>query len=221
MISMKIMFFTRLFIGLLISLWSFSSFSQVSQILEENFPYEISIKGGGIIGDLIYTVPPKEGSEGKSSDETYTIGGFILAMDVQKGLSMDYTFHVQPQLAVEISELQIVRKGIDAGIAYHLYGGARRVKKEYKYINFAGTTPFNFSLLARAGYHAYSYSSASDSSEVLTGAALEGKAGIEYRKDYFKDSSLGVELVATLFSVPAGVERVKFQGIELTLFWRI
>jgi hypothetical protein len=177
---------------------------------------DLSTKIGATSGQI------KEPGDGKRDpDRVFSYGGAIISFALNHDVSKRLTGMVQYQLVADLVNSQVSRQGVDAGIAYHLLGGAMRLNETHDNATIAMSQPYNLSFLARTGWRNYGASAKQDPSNKVSGSLLEILAGLEYRWSPSESlQAFGFEALDTVFGLPASVERLQTKGLEASLFWR-
>lgn len=180
-----------------------------------NNEQDVSFKIGGSVGSIHR--PERNGV----TDKTFQVGGLPLGIAWNHDASFHLSTTINAQLMIDVPNSQVMRQGVEGGMAYHILGGARRIVNNASDVRSISTSPFNLSLLGRMGIFNYSASTKNKPVENVAGSVLEARTGIEYRKDLSEVSALGTELLATLFTLPASTERLAPRFIEWSFFWRM
>lgn len=189
------------------------AFMGASEIEKRN-PTDISIKIGAYSGTIV-----RKSQKQNESDRTFQYGGVPFSVAIHNNYSSIATAFFQVGIVTDISNDQVTRQGFDGGIALHLFGGSKVIANEGKFASRIWRNSYNVSLLGTTGLHNYAASSPEDTSISVAGGVFEMGAGLQYRQD-FGENSFGFDVLTTLFSVPASVERLETQGTEFSLFWR-
>jgi hypothetical protein len=176
--------------------------------------YDLSIKTGAY-GGLI--TRPKTNQE--LEDPRLRFGGILTGLGLNHALTENSTIIAQVSLVTDVKTKQLVRQGIDWGVAYHLLGGSRLVKEQTGVGSLTWRNPYNLSFVLLGGFHQYAVSNPDDTSESIEGSSFDTNFGLQYRQDV-GNQAIGFEVLFSLVPIPSGVERVAAQGAEFSLFWR-
>lgn len=177
-------------------------------------PWDLSLKTGGIVGQM--TQPSSSGSSTLKSN----IGGCTFGVAINKDFLFKLSGLLQGQFVIDLINVQVIRQGLEAGLSFHLLGGAKRLSVRGELGSVTSRTPHNLSIAARAGFHQYAASRKDNPSDSLTGSAFELRTGLEYRRDITTNSSYGSEFLFTPYTLPTSVERLAPRLMELSVFWR-
>ncbi len=206
--------------GIAISLAVFGSIlhsgdaSAVEGTLEDRSKLDISFKLGAYGGEISRpNIVTKE-------YDTFQFGGIPIFMVLNNNYSPKASAIMQVGLVTDLVNDQVSRQGFDAGIAYHVFGGSKFMSNQNRYSSRIWRNPYNLSLVLLGGIHHYAASDKEDITTNVTGAVFETSSGIQYRHDVGKEKSLGMDIVTTMFTMPASVDRIEPRGLEISLFWR-
>jgi hypothetical protein len=200
------LFFAPIFVFCVIS----SHLARGHENREDRIPWDLSVKLGTSFGTIT-----KE-----STSQVKNFGGFPIGLILNEDLSQKFLLSFQIAVVFDPLNNQLTRQGVDAVLAYHLFGGARLSVRDYDNVRFVSKNRFNLSLLLSTGFHAYSASSVSNPSDTLSGSVYETMGGLQYRYDFSEGSALVVEALHSLFNVSASNERLSPDLIEISLSWR-
>jgi hypothetical protein len=204
-------FYTTTFVLFLLTLGPSSLWAKDSDAL-----WDITAKLGGTGGAI--SAPGKQKGD---PDRYFSYGGVLIGFALNRDLHPKITGTLQYHLVADIANSQVSRQGVDVGIAYHVLGGAMRLTETYDYAQISSGEAYNLSLLGRTGLRNYGASSKEDPNDKVSGSLLEILAGIGYRwSPTTMRQAYGIEVLATLFSIPASVDRLETTGVETILFWR-
>jgi len=175
--------------------------------------YDYSFVTGGTIG---LVVDPTR----KKGNQEVGFGGIPLGARITTSSDAHYSLVYQAGILLDLGNNQVVQQGGEFGVSWHFIGGARKVKRVSSLGTIFGTSPYDLSLLARVGYFQFSASSINDPSDRVTGAVVDFRTGIGYRRDILYTSALAVEIMATVYSIPASLERISHSALDFSLIWR-
>lgn len=153
-------------------------------------------------------------------DAPVGIGGIPMGARITDDLSGTWSLLYQGGILLDLINSQVVRQGGEVGLSWHFMGGSRHVGMGSTLGTIEGTSKMNLSLAMRSGYYQMLASSKADPLDRVTGSIVEFKTGLEYRQDFFWGTALGAEALLTLFTMPASVERLSYQGFSLLFVWR-
>lgn len=154
------------------------------------------------------------------SNQTFQIGGVPLGLSWNHDISRDWSTALSGEFLLDAVNKQMIRQGFTGAIAYHLFGGGRRLDNLGDAIHVTATNSYNLSLLGRAGLFNYAASDPNSPSTSLAGGVWEIAMGVEYRKEVFDASALGASNLVSLTTLPASVERLSSRMNEVLFFWR-
>lgn len=173
---------------------------------------DVSLGMGGMFG----TVESPEVNRGRP----VPFGGAIVGVGFFRDFGASYTGYLEPQIAFDGTTQSVSRKGINIGLCWHLFGGARRMTQMLPGILLEEENHGNFSLLFRSGYFSFSAQPSAQGANPLVGAVVESGVGIEYRHDLFATSAIGMRFIKSMMTFSTSVENLKTDYAEITVFWR-
>jgi hypothetical protein len=163
----------------------------------------------------------KTNENGIVSSKSYNLGGIPVAAAFYRDVMPSLTATFQGQLLLDLVNQQMTRKGVEAGVAYHLIGGVRRLELGSKgRLHQVSRSKTSLSLAIREGLFLYEAINKQTSVKDLNGTTLETKGGLEYRRDLGENSALTFDLMSTLFAVRISVDRVEPVMAELLFGYR-
>jgi hypothetical protein len=173
---------------------------------------DISFRVGGAAGSI------KASSE--RGKESSNFGGIPFGIAWHKDLSGKFASMIQGMTLFDVVNTQLIRQGIEAGLSYHLLGGARRLVKQGGEAGIVSRSASALSLALRGGFQSFAATDKNDPTSRVSGSAFEVRSGLEYRQEMTDSGALVVELISTVFSVPASVDRLTPRAVELIFAWR-
>lgn len=181
---------------------------------------DITLKSGMSVGTLkVEKVEEGAGNKSASSNsKTYKIGGVPMGMALNKDLSPRLTSMMGGEMLLDLIHRQILRQGVEGGLAYHILGGAHRSTESRDGLTLTSLSSQNFSLLIRCAY--YSYGAKVDTIE-FAGTVIQGQGGLEYRLDFGTIQAWGAAVTTTLFALPMSTSKVTPHMTEILGFWRL
>ena len=182
-----------------------------------------SVQMGGSVGTVTKPVEKDNGTGGKTlKNESITIGGIPIIFTGNTDYAQDFGIAVGGSLLFDFPNSQISQQAIRAALLWHVVGGAKQLVQgqtdgDYYMVS---RTSSQFSLVLQGALMRYTASS-KDLNVEVTGSTFETRIGVRYRFNFNWINAGGVELLGTLFSVPADEERAESRTIEFTLFWQV
>lgn len=168
------------------------------------------------VGAMVGTVSSSEIQKGAS----IPFGGAVVGVTFNKDFSNNLSGYVQPQVAIDANTQSVLKQGLNAGMAWHLVGGARKRISSVHGVRFDEENSKNLSLIFRTGYVNFNAKPAKIGAKPLKGALIENVTGFEYRHDVFEESALGMRILKSIIAFPTSVENVSTDFLEITMFWR-
>jgi hypothetical protein len=149
----------------------------------------------------------------------YTFGGVPLEIGINRDLSSSFTAYLGFQVLADVVNMGIDRTAFNLEIAYHLFGGARRIVKDIGGTEVILREPSNFSLVAQGSFQQYGARTKSGDTE-LTGSAFALEGGLQYRFDTSEESAIAIELLTTIVPLPASAEQTSPSLTTLVFSYR-
>lgn len=174
---------------------------------------DLSVGSGAVVGTVSAT--DKDGTVRK-----FRIGGIPFEAMINRDLSERWTANTQAQVLLDVVNQQMLRQGFAGMLCYHFLGGARRLESQGEVLSSTSTSRYNLSVAVRAGVFSYAATDRKDPSQRLSGGVWEMASGIEYRRTVSERGAVGVSVLGTVLTLPASVDRISTQTIELLGFWR-
>ena len=178
----------------------------------EDLGSDVGFKIGGSVGTV--SIADDKGTK------IFSFGGMPFGMAWYKDLSAKWAGTLQAMAMFDLRNTQLIRQGVEGGVAFHLLGGPRRMGQEGHEAGFVSRSPMALSLALRGGVQHYAATDKEHTSERVSGSAFEAKSGLEYRREMTAESAITIDLLATIFSIPASVERLTPRTVELVFGWR-
>jgi hypothetical protein len=188
--------------------------SAIEGSIEDRSKLDVSFKMGAYAGEI------SRPNISTGEYDTFQFGGVPIIMVLNNNYSPNASAIMQVGLVTDLVNDQVSRQGFDAGIAYHVFGGSKFLSKQSRYSSRVWKNPYNLSVVLLGGMHHYAASDKADISTNVTGAVFETSTGIQYRHDVSDEKSMGLDIMGTVFTLPASVDRIEPRGIEISLFWR-
>ena len=159
----------------------------------------------------------------KTSDkvETYQLGGVPFNLGFYTDRSQNWTTMWQMQMVFDFNNDQILRKGVDTGFEYYLFGGGHNIKKQYPGGTGSGSFKKGFSLSGRIGWHSYTAIAKQETTIELTGSAVETKLGFMYRSSIDEGNDISFQVLQTVMSLPWDKEQITATMTEALIGWRL
>ena len=166
----------------------------------------------------------KEDSNGETELETdsITVGGIPVIFTANTDYSNDFGVSVGGSLLFDFPNKQISAQAARASLLWHIMGGAKQLVQ--------GPTDGDYYLVSRTASQLswvfqgalIRYTASSTDLEVeATGSTFEMRTGLRYRFNFSWLNAGGVELIGSLFSIPADEERAESSTVELSFFWQV
>lgn len=177
----------------------------------------ILVESGGIAGSV---ARPKMTASGATRTERLEYGGVPLNVAYLQDVAPKVELRAGLGLIAAPTTRQIVRQGVEAGAAYHLFGSSPRLVETFGAASRTWTSPFRVSLLARTGIFRYDFADGAAATRKIGGATVEALAGMRLSFSAGKLSTIDFEGTRTVLSLPVGTERVEAQAQAVTVGWR-
>lgn len=211
------------FLALVVSLFlMMPNFAKAAgQLADASWGY--SLQSGVSIGTVTKPVEKsKTKGSSKSKSQSITVGGIPVIVTANTDYSHEFGIALGGSLLFDIPNSQISQQVIRASLLWHVLGGAKQLvhgQTDSDYYMISRTSS-QFSLLLQGALIRYAASS-KDLSVKVTGSTFETRFGMRYRFNFNWINAGGVELLGTIFSIPADEERVESQTVELSFFWQV
>lgn len=204
---------TKQFLELILSvlfvlLVSFSTIAQGAG--DELFGLDIGVYGGIEAGTLV----------DPNRKAPVTIGGIPMGARITNDLNGTWSMLYQAGILLDLVNSQVVQQGGEVGLSWHFMGGSRHVGFGSTLGTIEGTSKNDLSLALRSGYYQMLASSKADPLDRVTGSLVEFKTGLEYRQEFFWGTAIGAEVLLSVITMPASVERLSYQGLSIIFVWR-
>ena len=194
----------------------FMGFATVASANVISDEYDITLKTGAHAGSIMKPAE-KKGESAKS----FAFGGAPIAFVFNKDYSLKLSVLMEVGIVMDLTAQQVTKQGFYGGVGYHILGGARRIVQTSEFATLATSNPYNLSLVGMGGMQHFSASEKDNTEVRIAGAIFEVVGGLQYRHDIGEESSLGLEVLQILITLPASVERLETTGTSFLFFWRI
>ena len=173
--------------------------------------YDLGISTGATFGT------GTQGTGDKPREFGY--GGFPFALALNENVSAKWTLQFSGSMVFDLGNIEITRSGLQFSAFYHLLGGSRSLVAEYGQDRVISGDPYNFSLILQLNYQHYA-AVAKAGGASLSGSLIGTAVGLEYRFDFSDHSAIAFDLLNSLVSFPASVERLSIKTTEFLVSWR-
>ena len=175
--------------------------------------------------DLSYQIGVAVGSVTKQlidlKKQTFDLGGVTLGIGWNHDLTHKWSSALGGTLLFDVVNRQMIRQGLTGSIAYHLFGGARRLDHSGEIAQVIETNDFNFSVLVKSGLFHYAASDPKAPNNSLVGGLWEVAMGFEVRQETSDESALCATILTNVTTIPASVERLTSKINEIVVSWRL
>lgn len=129
--------------------------------------------------------------------------------------SPSFSTGLEVVLMPDLANPQLASRGIDAIFAYHLLGGVMNFTESSDLISVVQSYDSGLSAKIKTSYASFSISDSARLSQKISGAVLNFKLGLGVRIRQYE-----IEADYTIYSLPAGTERIKAPLGQLSLaYW--
>lgn len=177
----------------------------------DELKWDLWLKGGAAFGTVTQTAT--------EATPPIDYGGSPIGVGLNKDFLRWFSVAVEFHFILDIPNVQITRTGFDLDFFIHLLGGSRRTFEKYGDSELMIRDPYAVSLLFKTGFYSYGFSSPSVDFEVK-GSVFENQLGLAFRRDLDDRNALTFEALATVYSLPAGVERLSTRIYSFIAGWR-
>jgi len=159
-------------------------------------------------------------SQANKSAGKQAFGGAVLGLSFGFDHTQKWSTFVTPEAAIDASSRAVIRKGAQAGLLYHLSGGAKKTKTFLYNAEMTHTYSHSFALVLKSSYFEYTVRDAEERLEPIRGTVIENSAGFDARLDISEINSYGTQLTYSFLTMPTGVEGLSTSILELGFYWR-
>ena len=174
---------------------------------------DMTFRTGVALGTITFTT-----EDDKSVTATY--GGIPLEAIWNRGLSKSLSLRVGGGAVLDLKNMQLIKQGFLTGIAWHLLGGPRSYAQEGTAAGFVTRSRNAITLLAYGGFQNFAATDADNPKTSVSGSVFESSLAMEYHHDFSDKNGVTVELVSSVYSLPASTSRIKTSYYGLIFGWR-
>lgn len=166
-------------------------------------------------------VRPKENSESKKN-QRIDIGGVNAIITGNSDVSDVLGVNIGGALLFDFINSQIAQQSIRASLLFHILGAPKRIRSGPNGSGIKITSYSNdqVSFITQGAFLNYA-ATTEDLSTKLSGSVFETRLGFRYRFSFSEIFSGGLELLTTLYSVPANENRLESKTSEVSIFVQI
>ena len=180
----------------------------------ESFAFINTISTGGSFGSVSIT-------EESGKVEVYSLGGFSGGIGSYQTINDHFGFIVEFSVLVDYASSQIARQAADAGIFWHLLGGAGNVARDYGAIKVEQEELNGLSLFLKSGLHNYTASDPNNTQVAIKAGVLQITAGISYTNRFDDDFFWGIKLSSGVKDFTTSLPRASTSFVGGSLFIKI
>lgn len=173
---------------------------------------DFAVRVGGAVGSI--------GNAEVKTDKPSIVGGVLVGVAFLTDDSYSVTTFLSPQILLDGTRKEVIRKGVDAGALWHLLGGARRLSQQTGLGGIESRSRYSLSLLIKTGFFAYTATDPTGKVAPIEGSVIETGGGLEMRYNLSDRTAIAVQVAAVPLAFPTSSERVKTTSAEVSLFIR-
>ena len=173
---------------------------------------DIAFRSGFVLGTISY-------QDSTGLDQSPTFGGIPFEILWNRGLSKSWSLRLSGNVLLDVLNMQIIRQGYGAGVAYHFLGGPRSYGVQGPTAGFTTNSSSALSVISYSEMQNYAATDAKNPSASVAGGTLEFSLGLEYRRDISDLSGVSVEFKNSLYSLPTTATRIKTVMTEVIIGW--
>lgn len=178
----------------------------------EDKPVDVAVITGAVTGTLDSPDNKAAGVE--------AVGGLVMGVAAEFDTSPNWTSFIAPQIAIDAQTKNVLRKGVAAGVLYHLLGGSKKLDDELSIAKISRRRATSLSLLLQSAYQSYTARDPKGRIKPITGAVVENGVGIDFRKDLGATDSLGIQAIVSVLVMPASSEGLVTKTTQVNVYWR-
>ncbi len=150
-----------------------------------------------------------------------SFGGLLSGVTVyNEYLLARFTTSAGFDLLIDGGSLQVIRKGLHAGLTWNFMGGKKQQVYRLKAGTFASSNDLALGWVWRLGYASFSATPSAVGALELTGSNLHLDTGLRLTWKYGSQSSLGLDAMLTVLSMAMSIEKSTQRSTEFTFSWR-
>lgn len=150
-------------------------------------------------------------------DRKFAFGGVPVSVATYQALSMDWSGSAQFQLMMDFINRQIIRQGIDLGLNWHLSGGPSSYELIKDHVSIENA--YDISWVFRLGYTNFSAVNRGTDVIKVAGSLVEVRTGFSFRRSLSPHAGWGLEVLTSVFNLPASIEQLDTKFTEASLFY--
>lgn len=175
---------------------------------------DVGIGSGLVVGRVSAT-------EADGTSRQFRTGGIPFVGMLNRDLASKWTGSLQGQVLLDTVNQQMIRQGFSGSLAYHLFGGVRRMSSVSDIAKNVATNRYNLSVVLRGGIFNFAAAEKNDPEARLSGSIWEMASGTELRYSPSEANAFGASAMTTVVTLPASVDRLSARMIEVLGFWRV
>jgi hypothetical protein len=150
-----------------------------------------------------------------------SFGGLLAGMAVyNEYLFSRFSSAAGLDLLIDSDSLQVIRKGVHGSLSWNFLGGKTLQIHRLKPGIVASSNGFGLGWVWRLGYASFSATPSAVGALELTGSNVHLDTGLRFTWKYGTQSSVGLDVMATVVSMAMSIEKSTQKATEFTLSWR-
>ena len=152
---------------------------------------------------------------------TKSFGGLLVGGTLfQETMLSRFTASSSIDLLIDGGSLQVIRTGIAGALTWNFLGGKKQQIYRLKPATFASSNPLSLGWVWRIGYDSFAGTPAAIGALALTGSNSHLDSGFRTTYRMGNSASMSLDLMTTVLSLAASIEKSTQKATELSFGWR-